>query len=257
MMTNSDNLFPITNNIFIVLGYPFLFLKDVNALVAADLHLGIENIMAEDGTYVPYKQTQEVIKDFEKAINLLQPDTLVLVGDVKHSYAQPTKIENKEVSIFLNAIKQDIKTVHITKGNHDIFLNWITNKLENVILHDNFQLERYFFTHGHLPLSSLPSEVEYVIIGHEHPLFKYRVDNLQIIKTPAFLVGPLLDYSAILIVLPSFSPYSLGVAVSPINQSSLLSPILQQQVDLNKFESYVMGEKKEIFHFPPFEKWYR
>lgn len=256
-MNHIDNyLYPITQNIAIFLGYPFLFIKDIDAVVAADVHLGIEAIMAEDGAYIPQKKTAEIIRDFKYVLTILKPSSLILLGDVKHSYSEPTKIENKEVDSFLREIQNYVEKIEIVRGNHDIFLNWVTNKIENVSVHDDLKIEKYYFTHGHKPLPVLPEEIEYVFIGHEHPIFKYRVNNLQLIKAPVFLVGPIINSNAKLIVLPAFSPYSLGVAVSPDNQSSLLSPILQTQVDLSKFESYVLGDNNTIFHFPEFESWY-
>jgi len=43
----------------------------------------------------------------------------------------------------------------------------------------------------------------------------------------------------------------------PKDQSSLLSPILRNNVELLEFESFVLLESaNDVLHFPPFKKWY-
>ncbi|MHA2358081.1 MAG: metallophosphoesterase [Candidatus Heimdallarchaeaceae archaeon] len=251
------SFFKIEENLLIVDSKPLLYLKDVNTLVLADLHIGFESIMLEDGTSAPFNQTQELADLISNYIRLLKPDKLVLNGDIKHSFHELTKIENRDVKKFLQAVSPLVKEVHIIKGNHDTFLNWVVRDIENATFHEShYVLGKYFFTHGdeHLP-DSISSEVQYVIIAHEHPVLAARINGLQKIRSLAFLFGPLKNRTSKIIVLPAFSSYSTGTPIHPSNVKHLLSPILREEADLLDFELFVLSDSKEVFHFPSFKLW--
>ena len=119
------SLYEIKPNIQIVDNKPILYLQDIDAIVAADLHLGVEAIMQEDGSYVPLNLTSQVIATLSNCLNELKPSKLILNGDVKHSFFQPTKIENRDVKNILKEISRFAPEIHIIKGNHDVFLSWV------------------------------------------------------------------------------------------------------------------------------------
>ena len=54
--------YTIAPNIQIIDASPILYLDDEKSLVIADLHLGYEAIMLEEGTYSPFNQTEELIE---------------------------------------------------------------------------------------------------------------------------------------------------------------------------------------------------
>jgi len=258
------NFFHIAENICILDSSPVVYLKDANSFVIADVHLGLETIMSEDGVTIFETQTEKLTNKILFYIKKIKPKKLIINGDLKHSFNEPTKFENREVKEFLNLVSLFIKEVIIVKGNHDVFLSWVTRDIERCNLVDDLVIGRYFFTHGHKNLPDvLPESVEFVIIGHEHPLFYVKLDELQVIKQKSLLMGPLnkgderRTKSRKLIVLPAFSSYSGGNSIMPKDQASLLSPILRNNVDLLEFESFVLLENEnEILHFPPFKKWY-
>ncbi|UJG43417.1 MAG: metallophosphoesterase [Candidatus Heimdallarchaeum endolithica] len=258
------NFFPIAEDINILDASPIVYLKDIRSLVIADVHLGLETIMAEDGVAVLKTQTEKLTKKILFYIKKIKPIRLIINGDLKHSFNEPTKVENREVKEFLNVVSLFIREVVIVKGNHDVFLSWVTRDIENCKLVEDLVIERYFFTHGHKNLpEDLPESVEFVLIGHEHPLFHVKLDELQVVKMKSLLIGPLNKEKEKkvkhrkLIVLPAFSSYSGGNPITPKDQSSLLSPILRNNVELSEFESFVLLESaNDVLHFPPFKKWY-
>lgn len=250
--------YSMISTIQIIDASPILFLEDESALVIADLHLGYEAIMLEDGTYSPYNQTEELIEIITDYIGVLEPKKLILNGDTKHSFHELTKIENRDVKNFLNSVAPLVKELHIIRGNHDVYLNWVVRDIKNAIYHEiGYNLGKYYLTHGdkNLP-KTLLKEIEYVIIAHEHPIFSTQVDGLQKIKSPTYLFGPLKQRSAKLIVMPAFSSYSTGTPIHPKSKESLLSPILREEVDLEDFELFVLSEDKNVLHFPSFKLWY-
>jgi len=258
-MAVSDDVkkFALTPEAFIIDGSPILYLNDIKALVFADFHLGIESIMADDGSFSLKKQTYNMTEQVIHYIQELKPKIIILNGDIKHSFSEPTKFENREVKYFLQKIGPHVKSIEIVKGNHDVLLNWATRDIPNCNIYDEYFNGQYFFVHGHKLLpKNLPKQVEFVIIGHEHPVFSAKVHQLQKIQQKTFLLGPLKNCSANLIVSPAISRYSIGMPINPNNQDALLSPILREQVDLKQFEAFVLGGDKEIFHFPKFIRWY-
>ena len=253
----SIQLFSITDKMKIVNGLPLLFLEDISALVAADLHLGIESIMREEGTSAPHNQTDKQIEIFVTYLTKLKPKYLILNGDVKHSFSEPSKIENRDVKKFIREVSSKVSQVHIIKGNHDIFLTWVLQDFDNVTFHDeSFHLEEYFFIHGDQQLpETIPEEAQYIIIGHEHPVLQTRIKKLQKIRAQAFMLGPLNNMTKKILVLPAFTDYSTGTPINPKNKSNLLSPILREKVDLEKVEMFVLSDN-EVFHFPEFRLWF-
>lgn len=253
----SKKLFEITPSMKIVAGLPLLFLEDVNALVGADLHLGIEAIMREEGTLAPHNQTDKMIDIFLKYLDDLKPEYLILNGDVKHSFKEPSKIENRDVKKFINEVSSKVSQVHIIKGNHDLFLSWAIQNFYNVKLHDEYyQLERYFFVHGDKQLpEDIPKEVEFIIIGHEHPVLEARIRTMEKVRAHAFMMGPFMKSDKKILVLPAFTDYSTGTSINPKNKTNLLSPILREDSNLDKFEMFVLSDK-EVLHFPELSLWY-
>ncbi|MHA1199438.1 MAG: metallophosphoesterase [Candidatus Heimdallarchaeaceae archaeon] len=249
-------LFEIRPNLQIVDNQPILLLEDINSLVIADLHLGVEAIMQEDGSFVPHNLTTRIIENLTKYLKDLKPDKLILNGDVKHSFHVPTKIENRDVKKFLKKISSLVPEVHIVKGNHDVFLSWAIQGLDNITLHSpSLSIKGYFFIHGDKELESIPSEdTDYIIIGHLHPVFESRVNGLQKVRNPTFLLGPLEEMSQTLIVMPAFTQYSSGSPIDPNSQSHYIVPILREYADLNNYELYVLGEN-DVFHFPELKLW--
>ena len=253
----SIDKYSIAPDIYIIDASPILYLEDVKSLVVADLHLGYEAIMLEDGTYSPYNQTEELIEKITNYLMNLKPDKLVLNGDIKHSFQEPTKIENRDVKNFLSSIAKHVKELHIIRGNHDIYLNWVVRDIKNAIFHEkDYFLERYYFTHGdkNLP-ETLRKGIEFVIIAHEHPILSARINGLQKIKSPTYLLGPLMFKKPKLIVLPAFSSYSTGTPINPKTKDFLLSPILREEAILDDFELFVLSEDKDVLHFPSFKFW--
>ncbi|MHA1406767.1 MAG: metallophosphoesterase [Candidatus Heimdallarchaeaceae archaeon] len=248
----------IDENIKIVNVEPILFLEDIDSMVIADLHLGIEAIMLEDGTLTPYNQTNKIIEKVTRYLKSIKPKKLILNGDVKHSFQEAIKVENRDVKRFLTAVSSLVKEIHIVKGNHDIFLTWVTREISNIKIHQQeLILGSYLFCHGDKPLlEKIPEKIKYVIIAHEHPVFSMRINGLRKVVLPTFLFCPLEKTTKKIVVLPALTDYSSGTAITPNLSTNLLSPILKNSVNLDDCETFVLNDKKEVLHFPPFKEWY-
>ncbi len=248
--------YEITSDMKIVDKKPILFLQEFNALVIADLHLGLEAIMQDDGSYVPHNLTNQIIETFRFYLENLKPNKLILNGDIKHSFQEPTKIENRDVKKFFKEISPLVPEIHVIKGNHDIFLSWALKDFENVISHaTDFTIGKYYITHGDKELEiELTEDIKYIIVGHLHPVFESRINGLQKVRNPSFLLGPLKSMTQKILVVPAFTEYSSGSPINPHLKNHHIIPLLRDHADLQDFELFVLGED-EVFHFPKLRLW--
>src|SRR5512139_3178800 len=91
---------------------------ELRLLVVADLHFGIEADLAAHGLHFK-SRSNERLERLLKIIDLADPDTLVLLGDIKHSIPSLTRQEYYEIPGILDAIRSRIP-LKVFPGNHDI-----------------------------------------------------------------------------------------------------------------------------------------
>ncbi|MHA1609763.1 MAG: metallophosphoesterase [Candidatus Njordarchaeales archaeon] len=209
-----------------------LFIRSIKAVVAADLHIGIEYAMALKGVYIPAIQFQEILANIKEALEKFSPEKLIIVGDFKHEFAQKTLQEHKETIRLLEIIKSFDLHFILVRGNHDNFIRGVLERF-NVDFREPYYVEKnYLFIHGHkdLPIKDLEKyNPSFVIMGHEHPAVMFRDDIGGKDKIPSFLFGSFPGYERTkLLVLPALSPLATGVEVNASLPSDFLSPILQK-----------------------------
>ncbi|NJD99096.1 metallophosphoesterase [Thermococcus sp. LS1] len=166
-----------------------------SALIIADLHLGYEVSMAREGFYLP-RVFHEVVGQLKALLEREKPKTLVIDGDLKHSFI-PEWREREELKAFVDEISPLVDEIVIVRGNHDVGTLWL--KESSVEIVDELELHGWKLVHGHKLV-----EGERFIIGHEHPAIRLRDEVGALIKVPAFLM------SDNLVVLPAFSPWAYG-----------------------------------------------
>jgi len=170
-------------------------LKLGNVLVIADLHLGYEISMAKEGFYLP-RIFHEVVGALKGILESEKPKTLVINGDLKHSFV-PEWREKKELRAFIEEIAPLVNELVLVRGNHDVGVLWLRELGVEIV--DELEVSGWKLVHGHRLL-----EGERFIIGHEHPAIRLRDEVGALVKVPIFLMGE--D----LIVLPAFSPWAYG-----------------------------------------------
>jgi putative SbcD/Mre11-related phosphoesterase len=229
-----------------IVGYG-LYIGDLDALVVADTHIGYEEALAEQGVFIPPIQVSEMRKTLAAMVEDAGASRLILLGDVKHEFGDVTRQEWRETTMLLDFLRKDLRLrVEVVRGNHDNYLIPILKRLE-IPFHDPCLLEGgYLFFHGHkpLPVEGFREDVEYVLMGHEHPALALR-DKLGVkIKLKALLEGTFLGKKVY--VLPAFSPLMPGTEVNI--ERRLLSPLLRG-VDLDVFRAYGVDVEAGIFDF--------
>jgi len=223
---------------------PALFIKNKKILVVADLHIGIESQLREQGVNTSSK-TQNMIARLQKICKKYKPLEIILLGDVKHNIPSSTIQERRDVKNFLNSIK-DYGTVHIVPGNHDGNIGKVAP--EKITIHPSygFKIENIGFAHGHRWPNNEIMKCDQLIISHTHPtiMFSDRMDH----KTfePCWIKGNVIMEKLVerfpegkcssILVIPSFNPLCGGIAA---NRNGIAGP-LGKFIDIENAEIYLI-----------------
>jgi putative SbcD/Mre11-related phosphoesterase len=247
----------IRKGIEIVENYPALFIEPIDALVIADLHLGFERELADSGVFYPHFQYQDIKESIASIINKVSPRQVIVDGDLKHKFAERTEQELNEVVDFLTYLTESAERVVVIRGNHDNFVKGLFRRFPKAeFIQGSYVDGDIMFAHGHEVPSGIDSlKSHLIIIAHEHPAIALRDDVGAKVKLRALLIGPTYSKKE-LIVLPAFSPISLGVEINLVtSQDQILSPFLKDQASLMRMKAYGIDAKSGIFSFPELRFW--
>jgi len=204
-------------------GLPAAYVEHANTVVIADVHLGYEEEMARSGVYLPKLQLRKALALLDSLAARHRGATLVVAGDVKHSFSRLLRQERVEVARFVaHAVQAGFKRVVVVRGNHDNFVSHIVRDHGGEWVEDLVDLGRgVIVAHGHKKISA---DYEIIIIGHEHPAVQVSMASSRA-KFPAFLAVPL-DGGQLALVLPPAGAYQVGNVVSTYREN-YLSPIIR------------------------------
>jgi len=227
-----------------------LYLRDLGILAISDLHIGYEEALAAQGIHIPVSQYPKMKNLIDRMIDAVQPEKVVIVGDVKHEFGTALRQEWVETLDLLDFLKEKAGEVIVVRGNHDNFLIPILRKKEVPLYDPVYKVGDVLFFHGHkdVEMELYSRDVKIIIMGHEHPAVSLR-DELGVkVKFKCFLEGRFEDKK--FYVLPVFSPLMSGTEMNIADRESLLSPFLKI-VDLNNAEVYITDLEAGIYYFGP------
>ncbi|PKP58515.1 MAG: phosphoesterase [Candidatus Altiarchaeales archaeon HGW-Altiarchaeales-1] len=219
-------------------------LADEN-LIIADLHLGYEEALMNEGIVIPKFQYKKIInrleKIFQAANSYGKVKRLIINGDLKHEFGRSSRQEYKETSEIINFLKNYADDIVLIRGNHDNFVSATAENL-NVKFCENFAVKNFFILHG----DKIPKNFDdlaknkTIVIAHEHPCVGLRTAE-RTEKMKCFLKGKFEEKN--LIVMPAFNFIAGG---TDILQGNLLSPFLKENIE--NFEVFGV-ENFEVFYF--------
>ena len=244
------------------------YFPEADALVLADLHLGKGEAAA-----VELPLTGRVVERVDALVERFEPGTVVLAGDVLHSFSRVT---GAVVESFddLRARLADVD-LRLVAGNHDGSLESLCGgaggatgdagtthggadgdsvdgvdagdgrdppaTVTGAVL-DSYRLpDGTLVCHGHEePAGDAPRHV----IGHDHPAI--RIEGK---RRPCYLYGEGVYRGDDVLALPAFNPLATGTLVNRMGRHDPASPLL---ADVRTFRPIVRDEAAgETYVFPP------
>ena len=203
-------------------------------LVISDLHIGFEHKFSSNK--IPNSKNSsvnDIINNVKKIIKKENPDTLILLGDVKSSIQNITKSEWNDVPYFF----EELKSVEIIliPGNHDANITRLIPDNVTLISSKGMIIDDVLLTHGHAMPSKNYSYVNNIIMGHIHPVYFDKNSLLNgervwiSIKTDKSTIFPSAKGKINITIVPSFNPYFYATEKRYYKKS--ISPIVEKIKD--------------------------
>jgi metallophosphoesterase superfamily enzyme len=223
-----------------LLDTPVLVVKnEVKTLVTADLHIGIEYDLYKSGIRIP-SQTQKQLAKLIDHIEKIDPDRILLLGDVKHNVPLISYQERGDVPKFLGELAK-LAPIDIVPGNHDGNLGFLIPKDADITLHSSRGILRddigYF--HGHAWPSANIISAKHVVMAHNHPAVQFidklgyrsilpawiRVNFDENVIRHHYSITADEKISQCLTIMPAFNELCGGIPFNEASHEDLLGPI--------------------------------
>jgi len=214
---------------------PALILEnDKKNLVISDLHIGFEHKFSSNK--IPSSKNSsvnDIITNVKKIIKKENPDTLILLGDVKSSIQNITKSEWNDVPYFFEELNS--LDVILIPGNHDANITRLIPDNVTLISSKGMIIDDVLLTHGHTMPSKNYSNVNNIIMGHIHPVYFDENSLLNgeriwiSIKTDKSKIFPSTKGKINITIIPSFNPYFYAAEKRYYKKS--ISPIVEKIKD--------------------------
>lgn len=168
-----------------------LWLPELSTAIIADLHLGYAWAQRRRGELGPISDGG-VAEKLRVTLDELQPQRVVLLGDIYHA-PKPSPSERKLIEDALALITGELI---IVRGNHD---RSILRDFGKAPVPD-WRAPGLIAVHG----DRLPETNEFLIMGHLHPIARFRDAAGVTRRVPVFAMN------SRCCVLPAFSPFAAG-----------------------------------------------
>ncbi len=160
-----------------IIDEPALFARDINALIVADLHMGIEHEIFLAGAKIPSK-TEELQKNLIKLLKETAADKLIIAGDLKHNIPVSSFREEREIPELIYTLFDYVDEIHLTPGNHDGGIREFLPEIVKLHSSKGFAIGDYGIWHGHCWPSEEVMASKRVIMAHVHPQAAF-VDGVE------------------------------------------------------------------------------
>jgi len=201
-------------------------------LIVTDIHLGFENILKSNEIFIGKHSTiNETIQEISEIIELENPDSVILLGDIKSSIKNISKNEWDEVPLFFEEIGKKCDIILIP-GNHDANIQKLIPNNISMISSTGMVEDNVLLTHGHTMPSENFSHIDKIIMGHIHPVF-FQEDSIMngqrvwvSLKTEKQKIFPSKSGELEIIIVPSFNRYFYATYKKYYKKS--ISPIIER-----------------------------
>ena len=206
-----------------VFGAPLLLAEGKERLlIASDLHLGLEHELWLGGVSVP-SQTRKILALLKGYLDMIMPDRLLILGDLKHNVPKTSWQEKREVPDFLRQLSAQVR-VDIVSGNHDSNLADMAPLGVRVHPSTGIVREGRGYFHGHTWPEEKIVRSGFMVAAHLHPAVRLK-DPLGNFQThPVWARAPIQPEvveehygfvsSGEIIIMPAFNPLCGGLALN-------------------------------------------
>jgi uncharacterized protein len=205
-LENSFIEYEISGKKVLLLAEKGLYMKDLNTLIVADMHLGKAGHLREQGVAVPEALAKSDLNKLRNVIDKFETSKLILLGDLFHNTFNKDWIYFKE---WRN--KYSSLDIQLVMGNHDILPEDFYKEL-NIGMFDDIELYPGIRLIHKLPddLKSIDNS-EYLLAAHVHPAVKLFAKGKQYMRLPCFYFTK--NYG----LLPAFGELTGSYTVNPEN----------------------------------------
>lgn len=220
-------------------------------LAIADIHLGIEWELYNSGISIP-SQIEKRKKRIRGYIDKVEPDRIVLLGDIKHNVPKTSWQEKQEVPEFLRELAS-FAPVELVPGNHD---GDIENLIpENVTMHSmrGFVLDGVGYFHGHTWPDAELLSASYVVMSHNHPAVRFTDPLGHGVSEPIWIRTHFIElairehYGDVewknpeVIIMPAFNELCGGIPFNESIHEELLGPVFANHaIELEKARAFLL-----------------
>lgn len=226
-----------------------------SVLLISDIHLGLEEDLAESrGVRFP-PQHPAMLERIEKLVDKHKISQLFIIGDVKHTILTDSHYNWEIIPDFMKTLSEKVETT-VVPGNHDGDLTALLPRSVNVTdirgILVGIKSEQIGLLHGHSWPSADILDTKMIVVGHNHPTIRRfrdvsvpeigRSSRRRYAGTVPIVLRSTLDKNCVrnaigvpsvaddpncvLITLPSFNELLSGVSVNH-PKSELLGPLFE------------------------------
>ena len=226
-------------------------------LVISDLHIGFEHKFSSNkNTNKKNSSVNEIITNVKKIIEKENPNSLILLGDIKSSIQNITKSEWNDVPYFFEEIKNSLDVI-VIPGNHDANIERLIPDYVTLSSSKGMIIDDILLTHGHTMPSKNYSKVNSIIMGHVHPVYFDKNSLLNgeriwiSIKTAKSEIFSSSKGEINITIVPSFNPYFYATKKRFYKKS--ISPIIEKIKDISMgrvitLDGTIIGNESIIRH---------
>lgn len=215
-----------------------------NALVIADLHIGLEAQLMSKGFHIASRTEDmfDAILDSKGGCS-----KLIVLGDVKNSVPGSSKQEYREIPDFFCRLIEHFNTITVVRGNHDTNIEEYLPPEIKTAPATGMRIGDVGFVHGHTWPSADVMACRTLVMAHNHPAMSF-VDGVgKQVSEPCWFRGCFvsggdryLEHPDEFIVVPAFNRILGGSPVNALN-GEFIGPIMKPEyVNLDDARIYLL-----------------
>lgn len=215
-----------------------------NALVIADLHIGLEAQLMSKGFHIT-SRTEDM---FDTIIRSSEDcNKLIVLGDVKNSVPGSSKQEYREIPDFFCRLTEHFNSVTVVRGNHDTNIEEYLPPEVRTAPATGMKIGDVGFIHGHTWPSENVMDCKTLVMAHNHPAMSFVDGVKKQTSEPCWLRGKFVSggdryekYPESFIVVPAFNRILGGSPVNALN-GEFLGPLMKKEfLDLDNARIYLL-----------------